>query len=163
VRSRTVVFDTSIYIPYFRGEAYRDLVESETRRGGNRVSSVVLQELYAGTRSPADKRLLDDLNRAFATRGLLLTPEHDEWVLTGQLLNQHGRRYGFLTPRHHVADILILLSAVRAGAVLITENVQDFSAWLKLLRRRRVSGAVLGVRRGDHRVKGERFLASTCI
>jgi predicted nucleic acid-binding protein len=153
VRSQSVVFDTSIYIPYFRGEAYRNLVESETRRGRNRVSSVVLQELYAGTRSPADKRLLDNLNQAFAARGLLLTPGHDEWVLTGQLLNQYGRRHGFVTPRHHVADILILLSTVRSGAVLITENVQDFSAWLKLLRRRRVSATVVGVRRGDHRAR----------
>lgn len=153
MRSQSVVFDTSIYIPYFRGEAYRNLVESETRRGRNRVSSVVLQELYAGTRSPADKRLLDNLNQAFAARGLLLTPGHDEWVLTGQLLNQYGRRHGFVTPRHHVADILILLSTVRSGAVLITENVQDFSAWLKLLRRRRVSATVVGVRRGDHRAR----------
>jgi hypothetical protein len=52
-----------------------------------------------------------------------------------------------------VADILILLSTVRSGAVLITENVQDFSAWLKLLRRRRVSATVVGVRRGDHRAR----------
>ena len=150
MRTRTVVFDTSIYIPYFRREAYRSLIETQTRRGRNRLSSVVLQELYAGTQSLIDKRLLDGLNHAFTTRGYVLTPEHDEWTLAGQLLNLYGRRHGFLNPRSHVADVLILVSAFRAGAVLITENVRNFSAWLRLLGRRRIGGAVLGVRRADH-------------
>ncbi len=150
MRARPVIFDTSIYIPYLRREAYRDLVETQTRRGRNRLSSVVLQELYAGTRSPADKRLLDDLNRAFTARGYVVTPEHREWVLAGQLLNQYGRRHGFVDPSRHVADILILVSALRVGAVLITENVRNFSTWLRLLKRRRLFGTVLGVRREDH-------------
>lgn len=151
MRARPVVFDTSIYIPYLRREAYRDLVESQTRRGRNRLSSVVVQELYAGTRSPADKRLLDDLNLAFTARGYVVTPDHTEWTLAGGLLNQYGRRHGLLAPGRHVADILILLSALRAGAVLITENLRDFSLWLRLVRRRRMFGAVLGVRREEHR------------
>jgi predicted nucleic acid-binding protein len=150
VRIRPVVFDTSIYIPYVRREAYRNLVETQTRLGRNRLSSVVLQELYAGTRSAADKRLLDDLDRAFTARGYVVTPVHREWALAGQLLNQYGQRHGFLNPSRHVADVLILVSALRAGAVLITENMRNFSAWLKLLKRRRIVGTVLGVRREDH-------------
>jgi predicted nucleic acid-binding protein len=150
VRSQPVVFDTSIYIPYFRREAYRSLIEAQTRRGRNRLSSVVIQELYTGTRSPTDKRLLDELNRAFTSRGYVVTPEHEEWVLAGQLLNQYCRRHGFLDPRSHVADVLILISALRVGAVLITENVRNFAMWLRLMGRRRLAGAVLGVRREDH-------------
>lgn len=150
MRSQPIVFDTSIYIPYFRREAYRSLIETQTRRGRNRLSSVVIQELYAGTQSPSDKRLLDGLNRDFTTRGYVLAPEHDEWALAGQLLNLHGRRRGFLDPRTHVADILILVSSLRVGAVLVTENVRDFSTWLRLLGRRRLAGAVLGIRREDH-------------
>lgn len=73
-----MVFDSSVYIPYLRREAYRDLVEGQTRRGRKRLSSVVLQELFTGTRSPADKRLLDDLNRAFVASGYVVTPEHME-------------------------------------------------------------------------------------
>ncbi len=150
MRVRPVVFDTSIYIPYLRREAYRDLVEGQTRRGRNRLSSVVLQELYAGTRSAADKRLLDDLDRAFAARGYVVTPDHAEWTLAGQLVNEHGRRHGFSAPSRHTPDILILASALRAGAVLITENLRHFSVWLRLLKRRRIFGTVLGVRRDDH-------------
>jgi len=147
---RPVVFDTSVYIPYLRREAYRDLVESQTRRARNRLSSVVLYELFAGTRSSTDKRLLADLNRSFASRGYLVTPEHVEWVLAGQLLNEYGRRQGLLTPSRHLADILILISALRVGAVVVTENLRNFSVWLRLLRRRRVFGTVLGVRREEH-------------
>ncbi len=150
MRIRPVVFDTSIYIPYFRREAYRSLIEAQTRRGRNRLSSVVIQELYTGTRSPTDKRLLDELNRAFAGRGYVVTPEHEEWVLAGQLLNQYCRRHGFLDPRSHVADVLILVSALRIGAVLVTENVRNFSTWLRWLGHRRIAGAVLGVRREEH-------------
>jgi predicted nucleic acid-binding protein len=150
VKARPVVFDTSIYIPYLRREAYRDLVENQTRRGRNRLSSVVLQELYAGTRSAVDKRLLDDLNRSFTSRGYVVTPEHMEWTLAGQLLNEHGRRHGFSAPGRHTPDILILASALRVGAVLVTENLRDFSMWLRLLRRRRIFGTVLGVRREEH-------------
>lgn len=80
----------------------------------------------------------------------MVTPEHNEWALAGQLLNQYYRRHGYLDPRSHVADVLILISALRVGAVLITENVQDFSIWLRLLGRRRFAGAILGVRREDH-------------
>ncbi len=150
MRIRPVVFDTSIYIPYFRREAYRSLVETQTRKGRNRISSVVLEELYAGTRSPADKRLLDSLNQTFTNRGHVVTPEHDEWTLTGQLLNQYVRRHGYLDPGSHVADVLILVSTLRVGAVLVTENVRNFSTWLRLLPRRRVPGAILGVRRENH-------------
>jgi len=144
------VFDTSIYIPYFRREAYRSLIEIQTRKGRNRLSSVVLQELYAGARSPTDKRLLDGLNRAFTASGYVVTPGHEEWALAGQLLNLYARRHGFLNPRSHIADVLILVSAFGTGAVLVTENVRHFSTWLRLLGRRRISGAILGVRREDH-------------
>jgi predicted nucleic acid-binding protein len=50
-----VVFDTSVLIPYLRGEAYTSLVEHLLRAGRSRLSAVVLAELYAGTRSPRDK------------------------------------------------------------------------------------------------------------
>ena len=150
MRSRPVVFDTSIYIPYFRREAYRGLIETQTRKGRNLLSSVVLQELYAGARSSTDRRLLDGLNQAFTASDYVVTPGHEEWALAGQLLNLYARRHGVLNPRSHVADVLILISAFRTGAVLVTENVRNFSAWLQLLGRRRISGAILGVRREYH-------------
>lgn len=150
MRPRPVVFDTSIYIPYFRREAYRSLVETHTRKGRNRLSSVVLHELYVGARSLGDKSLLDGLNQVFATRGYILTPDHDEWARAGQLLNLYGCRYGFFDSRSHVADLLILISTFRIGAVLVTENLRNFSMWLRLLGRQRVAGAILGVRRQDH-------------
>jgi predicted nucleic acid-binding protein len=56
-----VLFDTSIYIPHLRGEAYTALLEEASRTGLVRLSAVVLGELYAGTRSARDKADLKDV------------------------------------------------------------------------------------------------------
>jgi len=60
-----VIFDTSIYIPYLREEAYTDLIESMIRTARVRLSTVVLSELYAGTRSARDKVDLDVIYRTY--------------------------------------------------------------------------------------------------
>jgi len=52
-----ILFDTSIYIPHLRGQAYSTLSKRAVRTGRVRLSAVVLAELYAGTRSAADAAL----------------------------------------------------------------------------------------------------------
>jgi predicted nucleic acid-binding protein len=69
-----VLFDTSMYIPYLRGEAYSGLIETTGRSGRVRLSAVVLSELYAGTRSPQDKTDLDVVSRAYQSLGFLVVP-----------------------------------------------------------------------------------------
>jgi predicted nucleic acid-binding protein len=70
-----VLFDTSVYIPYLRGEAYSGLIEDAVRRGMVRPISVVMAELYAGTRSAQDKADLDVVLRAYQSLGFLVTPQ----------------------------------------------------------------------------------------
>jgi predicted nucleic acid-binding protein len=68
---RPLLFDTSVMIPMIRGEAYEDLFQRALRSGRARLSSVVLQELYAGAQTPADKKDYDAINRAFRGRGYM--------------------------------------------------------------------------------------------
>lgn len=134
-RRRPLLFDSSVLIPMIRGEAYEELFQRALRTGRARLSSVVMQELYAGARTRADKRNYDGINQAFIKQGYVVTPSHADWTLSGVLLAQYQRRYGELEPRNHINDLLIALGAVRAGAELVTENVTDMERWRKMLSR----------------------------
>jgi len=119
---------------------YEDLFQRALRNGQARLSSVVMQELYAGAQTPADKKDYDGINRAFLRRGYMVTPQHDDWTFSGVLLAQYQRQYGAVEPRDHINDLLIALCAVQVNAALVTENTTDMERWQKMLRR---SGRVL--------------------
>ena len=57
--SNVILFDTSVYISYIRRKEHSVLVDRATESGRVVLSSVVAMELYAGARSAAEKRLLD--------------------------------------------------------------------------------------------------------
>ena len=139
---RLLLFDTSILIPMIREKTYEDLFQRALQAGRARLSSVVMQELYAGTRTPSDKKNYDRLNRTFLSQGHMIVPNHDDWILSGILLAQYQQRYGAVEPQDHINDILIALSAVRASATLVTENTIDMERWQKMLRR---SGKLLNI------------------
>jgi len=105
---RPVVFDTSVYIPYLRGEAYTTLIERAVQAGRVRLSAVVLGELYAGTRSPQDKADLDVVTRVYQSLGFLIAPSVHDWVRAGQGIRRYRKLYGAVKPREHLNDILIL-------------------------------------------------------
>jgi predicted nucleic acid-binding protein len=115
---------------------------------------VVLQELYAGARSNADKRDLDAIHRAFSSRGYVVTPEHLDWVDAGIILARYQRGHGEVEPRHHINDILIVLGAAKLDADLVTENAGDMERWRRMLRGRMKKSRILGVKRRDHRNLG---------
>lgn len=148
---RPRLFDTSVLIPMIRGEAYEDLFRRALRTGRARMSSVVMQELYAGARTAADKKNYDGINRAFLSRGYIVTPDHDDWTLSGVILAQYQQLYGEVEPQDHIPDILIALCAVKVNAELVTENVVDMERWRKMLRRSRKRLNILAVKREEHR------------
>lgn len=149
--SSLVLFDTSVYIPYLRGEAYAALIEGKTRTGQVRLSSVVLAELYAGTRSARDKADLDVVLRAYRSLGFLVIPGAEEWARAGQALRRYSRLYGAIEPRDHMNDILILLSGSACQARVVTENRAHFTRWASLLRRMGTAVQVGEVKREQYR------------
>ena len=145
-----VLFDTSIYIPYLRGEAYTALIEGAVRTGQIRLSSVVLAELYAGTRSAQDKRDLDVALRAYQSLGFLAVPTAEDWARAGQGVRRYRSLYGDIASRAHLNDVLILLSGARVRAEVVTENAKPFLRWASLLRRMGAPVRVREVRREDY-------------
>ena len=146
-----IVFDTSVYVPYLRGEAYAALIERAAHAGRVRLSAVVLGELYAGTRSPQDKADLDVVTRAYQSLGFLVAPSVHDWVRPGQAIRRYRELYGSLKPREHVNDILILLAGAAAAAVVVTKNAKPFARWAALLRRMGSRVTVREVSRADYR------------
>jgi len=146
-----VLFDTSVYIPSLRGEAYTGLIEEAVRKGSVRLSSVVLAELYAGTRSAQDKADLDVVLRAYQSLGFLVTPQAEDWTRAGQTVRRYSRLYGEIEPREHMHDVLILLGGAAVGAEVVTENAKPFARWAALLRRMGRRVRIREVRREDYR------------
>jgi predicted nucleic acid-binding protein len=122
-------------IPMIRGEAYEELFQRALRNGKARLSSIVMQELYAGALNPGDKRDYDAINRLFVNRGYMVTPTHDDWTLSGIVLARYQERFGKVEPRNHINDILIALCAIRTTADLITENAVDMRRWRDMFKR----------------------------
>jgi predicted nucleic acid-binding protein len=145
-----ILFDTSIYIPHLRGQAYAVLIKRAVRTGRVRLSAVVLAELYAGTRSAADKADLDAALRAYRSLGFLVTPDGEDWARAGQALRRYGRAYGAVVPRQHMNDVLVLLCGRRVGAEVVTENVKPFARWARILRRMGLAVRVWGLERRAH-------------
>jgi predicted nucleic acid-binding protein len=144
------VFDSSIYIPYLRGQAYANLVEPAGRSACVRLSSVVVAELYAGTRSARDKADLDAVVRAYRSLGFLLEVSVEDWIRAGQAIRRYTRLYGRIEPREHLNDVLILASSSRVGVQVVTENAALFARWAALLRRMGCPARIAGIRRQDY-------------
>src|SRR5436305_9403408 len=106
--ARPEIPDTSVFIHFFRdfdvGSSLHDAI------GGGRLwlSSVVAAELYTGTRSYEDARVLDRFFAAMNRIERVLTPSAGDWVRAGRLISRRVRLAGALRPRDHLADVLIL-------------------------------------------------------
>ncbi len=124
-----VLFDASIYIDLLRtGDLeWRKVKELS---GGFPVwlSSVVLEELYAGVYS-RDRGIVEAIERNFDRAGRILVPNLKDWADTGKLLALLGPKYDYeeIGRSRLTNDALIATSAGRNGITVITANARDFS------------------------------------
>jgi predicted nucleic acid-binding protein len=123
-----VLLDTSIYITALRAG---DDVVLQLRRftpgAPVWISSVVLEELYAGVK-PRDSRIVERLERDFDKAGRILVPGLNDWTLTGKVLARLAAKYGFeqVGQARLTNDALLAMSASRRGFTIITANERDF-------------------------------------
>jgi predicted nucleic acid-binding protein len=129
---RWLVHDTSVYVRLLHRGGERLL---SGPAGRVYVSTVVIAELHAGSRSPREARWISDYADAAARIGRLLVPDADDWRLAGQLVERRSRIEGRLAVRDHLADILVVLSASRVQAQVVTTNARHFEVWAMLARR----------------------------
>ena len=126
-----LLFDTSVYVSMLRNAAFaaefrphylRDLPLTS-------FSSVVVQELLAGARTPRQRRQVAALYTPFERVRRIITPSHLVWKEVGSVVAVMLER----TPQFRsklasglLNDILIALSARSIGARVVTANGQDF-------------------------------------
>jgi predicted nucleic acid-binding protein len=131
---RPIVADTTIFIRYLRSGAGEDFIQQEIATRRLWLSSVVVGELYAGTRSPDDARSLDNFVRAMTRLDRILTPSLEDWRRAGRLLARRSRQVGVVRPRDHLADVLILVSTAQIQGWVVTLNLGHFETWTVLAR-----------------------------
>ena len=130
--ARPEVPDTSALLEAIRRPERWPALQRSLQTGQVWLASVVLAELYAGTRSPEDRLILDRIATGMRRVDRILTPDDGDWIRAGRLIARQVRLYGALRPRDHLADVLILISAARLRGVVITANFRHFEAWRRL-------------------------------
>jgi len=123
---RRALLDTNIYIGWMNGGEHEALV---TDPGLIRhMSAVVLMELETGATTPAARRAIGHLSRAFERTGRLVSPSTSAYKRAGgvlRALRAGGREVRRSSLAH---DVLIALTARDLGATVFTQNGSDFSA-----------------------------------
>jgi predicted nucleic acid-binding protein len=125
---RPVLFDSSIYISALRAGA-EAVLNLRHLVGQNPIwlSSVVLEELYAGAR-PRDRKVVERLEHDFDRARRILVPTLNDWTQTGTVLAQLAAELGYerIGQGRLTNDALIAMSAGRHGITVITANERDF-------------------------------------
>jgi predicted nucleic acid-binding protein len=132
--ARERIPDSTVLIRALRDSQLRQILRQAIAGRRLWLSSVVIAELYAGTRSPQDARLLRGIVDDLRNVDRILTPILDDWEQAGRLIARRTRLQGALRPRDHLADVLILLSAARLKGTVLTANLRHFDAWAQLAR-----------------------------
>ena len=91
------------------------------------LSSVVLEELYAGVNTRA-RHVVERLERDFDRAKRILVPNLSDWTQTGKVLARLAAKYNYeqIGRGRLTNDALIAMSAGRLGIILITANARDF-------------------------------------
>jgi predicted nucleic acid-binding protein len=124
-----VLFDSSIYIAALRPGGDASLLSHRwTSEAPLWLSSVVLEELYAGSR-PGQGRELEKLERDFEKARRLLVPNLNDWTHTGRILAGIAAEHGYekIGRTRMTNDALIATSAARSGIRVLTVNARDYA------------------------------------
>jgi predicted nucleic acid-binding protein len=132
-----ILLDTNVYLYALRSEVgtayFRQHFLPQVFR--TYLSSIVVEELYAGALDAGAVRLVDGYVGALEKAGRVVTPTFQDWKEAGKLVAQITSKEPGRKPKlqQMLNDILLALSARRIGADLFTFNRGDF----QLIRRYR--------------------------
>ena len=124
-----ILFDSSVYITALRTSGDSAIVlQRWVKESPLWLSSVVLEELYAGSKS-VDRRILEKLERDFEKANRVLVPNLSDWTFSGKILASVALRHGYekIGKARLTNDALIATSAARNGISVITTNPRDFA------------------------------------
>jgi predicted nucleic acid-binding protein len=135
-----LVFDTSVFINY-----------KPDLPAGSLLSVVVVQELMAGVSDKSELKAWEATARKFNQEGRLLFPATEDWLMAGRAVNsllrgpktKSGGKVLKVSPadsQRIIRDVLIARTVMRAGCVLVTDNLADFKQIKKFCDVRLLSG-----------------------
>ncbi|MBI3604953.1 MAG: PIN domain-containing protein [Nitrospirae bacterium] len=123
------LFDTNIYINAIRegtgSSAYEQLLQNLPHTF---LSSVVSAELYAGCTDDITLRLVKQFTERFEKTGRIVTPNHQNWNQAGMVLAKINKAHPKYKSKSSqlFRDVLIATSAHQIGAILYTNDIEDF-------------------------------------
>ena len=141
-RRKNYLLDTNI----IGGKVFGD---ARTLPGGQHLSCIVYSELMTAA-DPKEYRAYVETWKRAATDGKLIVPHSDDWLPATRILHllaqerkrQAGGKSPSRTPsakQELFADVLIALSAARAGVVVVTDD-SDFRAIKRLHKKLQIIG-----------------------
>ena len=123
-----LLLDTNVLIGFFRDPLAKDSFEAQWSRPLLCMSSLVAMELFAGCRNRRQQSALATFLKPFEKAARLVTPDHSALLESGRVLAQLGREgIGKAHLRQITNDVIIGVTAARAGVVVVTRNARDFS------------------------------------
>ena len=128
------LFDSSVYITALRASSESaTALQRWVKESPLWLSSVVLEELYAGA-SSTDRRILEKLERDFEKANRVLIPNLSDWTFAGKILATVAQKHGYekIGKARLSNDALIATSAARNGISVITTNPRDFALLAEL-------------------------------
>src|SRR5215204_1526298 len=93
--SKSIVFDTSIYIRALRQGNAVILQQRQSESFPIWLSAVVLEELYVGASDRKIIKILTKFEGEFTKINRLITPNQTDWSIAGKVLSKIGEKYGF--------------------------------------------------------------------
>ena len=122
------LLDTNVLIAFFRNPQLREAFEVRAERPLLFMSSIVAMELFAGCRTRRQQSALAAFHKPFEKAGRLITPDHAALLEAGRVLAGLGIDGIAKAHLRQISnDVVIAVTAARAGVVVITENARDFS------------------------------------
>jgi len=126
-----LLFDTSVYVAILRNAAFAATFRPRYVQDIplTYFSSVVVQELLAGARTPRQRRQVAALYEPFERVRRIVTPSHLVWKEVGNIvaaLLEKTPQFRSKLTSGLLNDILIALSGRAIGARVVTGNGQDF-------------------------------------
>ncbi len=124
-----VLFDSSLYISALRrGDDTTLAAAYLTDDTAVWLSSVVLEELYAGAKAK-DRHAVEQLEKGFEKLGRILVPNLQDWIQAGCMLASLSAKYDYeqIGRGRLTNDALIATSAARLDIQILTTNRKDFS------------------------------------
>lgn len=122
-----LVFDSSVWIEHLRRNVLTPVLPRLRGKYQLSMDALVAGELIAGCRSRAERRVVDALLAPFIRAARVRAATADDVREAGRALSKlRERGAGLSHPAGALIDSTIAITAVRMGALLVTENARDF-------------------------------------